>query len=152
MYVHIIERQQKIPVSIESAWSFFSNPHNLKLITPPDLGLELTCKPGNSIYPGMIITYNVNVLPFLTTGWITEITHVEKYRYFVDEQRTGPYSFWHHKHFFRETADGVVVSDLVHYIMPFGPLGDLVNSLYVKKNLKSIFDFRENVLKSMFAD
>ena len=150
MSLHILEKKQILPLNIEESWEFFSNPQNLRLITPDNLGLEITSELESSIYEGMIITYKVTALPKLKIDWVTEITHINKPYYFVDEQRFGPYKFWHHKHFFREVSNGVETTDIVHYSVPLGILGDMINSLYVEKNLENIFSYRSKILEEMF--
>jgi ligand-binding SRPBCC domain-containing protein len=82
---------------------------------------------------------------------MTEITHVEDKRYFVDEQRYGPYSMWHHQHHFKAVEDGVEMTDIVHYKLPFWVLGDIANTLFVKKQLKAIFDYRYKIVEHRFG-
>lgn len=151
MKICTLRRSQKLPISLEESWEFFSNPKNLSLITPPSLGLEITSEINENIYEGMIITYKFKPFPGIVTEWVTEITHIEKPFYFADEQRFGPYVFWHHKHFFKNVDTGVETQDLIHYALPLGPIGRLVNSLYVKKSLDRIFDHRSEVLKEKFC-
>ena len=91
---------------------------------------------GDRIYPGQLIEYQLRPLPFMNTYWLTEITQVEEGHYFVDEQRRGPYSFWHHQHHFRKVEGGVEVTDLVHYSIPFGIFGRLANALLVRRKLE----------------
>jgi ligand-binding SRPBCC domain-containing protein len=81
---------------------------------------------------------------------MTEITHVEEQQYFVDEQRFGPYTMWHHQHHFKSTNDGVLMTDIVHYKLPLYFLGDLAHGLFVKKQLKQIFDFRFEAAERLF--
>lgn len=102
------------------------------------------------MYPGMVISYKVSPLPGFRVNWVTEITHVEHLHYFVDEQRFGPYSFWHHKHFLREVEGGVMMTDIVDYKIPFGWIGDLGNALLIKHKLKEIFAFRKQALETLF--
>lgn len=144
-------RKQHLHISIDEAWEFFSDPLNLKLITPPEMDLKITSENDKEIHPGMIITYELNVIPLIKSVWATEITHVEKPYFFVDEQKVGPYSFWHHKHYFTESENGTITSDLVHYSLPMGPLGNILNSLYVRKKLEYIFNYRRGVLDGMFS-
>lgn len=151
MNLFVLEREKLLHVHVDDAWEFFSNPLNLKLITPPELGLVITSGNNGEIYPGMIITYELNIISFFKSVWATEITHVNKPRFFVDEQKVGPYSFWHHKHFFKQVDSGTVVKDIVHYSLPFGPLGKLLNRYYIKQNLDDIFDYRETVLDRIFS-
>jgi ligand-binding SRPBCC domain-containing protein len=152
MSVYLLERTQFLPVSLEEAWAFFSAPGNLANITPPEMGFEVLSESGTgSIYPGQIITYYVRPLWGLRFFWMTEITHVRDLEYFVDEQRKGPYAFWHHTHFFRPVPGGVMMQDQVYYQLPFGPLGQLARALVVKKKLEGIFDFRFRYLEKHFA-
>ncbi len=149
--VYRIEVKQFLPISIEEAWAFFSNPNNLKELTPPSLKMTVLSGADSKMYTGQIIQYSVSPLPMINTTWVTEITHVKEKSSFVDEQRYGPYSFWHHKHFFSEVKGGVEVTDLVDYIPPLGVLGRLVNPIIVRPRLIQIFKFREKVLTEMFS-
>ncbi|MGV3640017.1 MAG: SRPBCC family protein [Adhaeribacter sp.] len=152
MSLYLLERTQFLPVSLEEAWAFFSAPGNLAHITPPEMGFEVLSESGTgSIYPGQIITYYVRPLLGLRFFWMTEITHVKDREYFVDEQRAGPYSFWHHTHFFRPVAGGVEMRDQVYYKLPFGLLGKLAHALVVRQKLAAIFDFRYQYLEKRFA-
>jgi len=107
---------------------------------------------GARIYPGQLIEYKLRPLPWLRTRWLTEITQVDEGHYFVDEQRRGPYKLWHHQHHFREIQGGVEMTDLVHYLIPFGFLGDLVGALFVRRRLEEIFAYRRQVISSVFGD
>jgi len=150
MSIFRIERSQKLNITLDTAWKFFSNPHNLKLITPPELGLEITSRTKEHIYEGMIITYDLKLAIFFKTSWLTEITHVREPYFFTDEQKIGPYNLWHHQHLFEECDDGVIVKDIVHYSLPFGPVGSIANRIFVRKYLIDIFDFRKDFLDGHF--
>jgi ligand-binding SRPBCC domain-containing protein len=104
-----------------------------------------------SIYAGQIIQYKVTPMLGITTKWVTEITHVKDKEYFVDEQRFGPYSLWHHKHFIKKIEGGVEMEDIVDYKVPFGILGQIAHLLFVKNKLKQIFKYRENKLNKLFG-
>lgn len=152
MSLHYLTSSQQLPISLEQAWDFISSPKNLKTITPDYMGFEIKgFPPAEKMYPGMIISYTVKPIMKIPLNWVTEITHVKDLEYFVDEQRFGPYSFWHHKHFIKPIEGGVQMDDLVHYKLPFGPLGDLANTILVKKQLKEIFDYRFNKLEELFG-
>lgn len=146
MKVHRLETTQQLAASPEEAWAFFSDPGNLALITPPSLGFRVTSPLPEKMYPGMIVTYTLSPFPLLRISWVTEITHMEEPRYFVDEQRFGPYRFWHHRHLFRETAGGVEMTDIVTYALPFGIFGEVAAGL-VAARLREIFDFRREFLE-----
>lgn len=152
MKIHRLERTQVLPISLEEAWDFFSTPLNLNEITPDDLSFDiLTDIRGQKMYPGMIINYKVSPFLGISMRWTTEITHVEEGHYFVDEQRFGPYGFWHHKHFFEVHPDGVKMTDIVDYGLPLGPLGSIAHVLFVKRQLNHIFDFRIKKLNELFG-
>jgi ligand-binding SRPBCC domain-containing protein len=103
------------------------------------------------IYAGMIITYKVRPILNVPLNWVTEITHVKDKEYFVDEQRFGPYAFWHHKHFFEPTTEGVLMKDLVHYALPLGFIGRMMHPFLVQNKLKQIFDYRREVLTELYG-
>lgn len=152
MKVYRLSKTQKLPISMEEAWAFFSTPKNLQEITPDDLKFKiLTNLEGEKMYPGQIINYIVTPLAGIPMRWTTEITHVSEGRYFVDEQRFGPYAFWHHKHFFEVIPGGVLATDIVDYALPLGWLGQLAHALFVKKKLNHIFEFRYKVLEERFG-
>lgn len=150
--VYQLQSIQRLPVPLEKAWDFFSNPKNLLTITPPFLNLKVTNELyGERMYPGQVITYKVKPLLGIPLFWMTEITHVVEGQLFVDEQRTGPYKIWHHQHHFRPIEGGVEMTDLVHYALPFGPLGTLAHPLVVRQQLHRIFAFRYEKVVSLFG-
>lgn len=149
--VYSIKTVQHLPWTLEKTWDFFSSPKNLSTITPQKLGFEIISKHhGEKMYPGQIIEYKVSPVLGIPLYWMTEITHVEEGRFFVDEQRFGPYSLWHHQHHFKEVDGGVEMTDIVHYKLPLGFLGDIAQVLFVKKQLKEIFDYRHQAVERMF--
>lgn len=116
------------------------------------MGFEIVSKSGDTMYAGMIISYIVRPVLGIPIQWVTEITHVKEKEYFVDEQRMGPYNMWHHQHKIQPIEGGVLMSDIVSYIPPFGILGSIANGLFIQKQLNGIFDYREKVLKDKFGD
>ena len=149
--LHTIQTHQLIKTDLASVWSFMSDPRNLARLTPSYLGFRILGQDqGMGMHAGQIIEYYVSPLLGIKLHWVTEITHVEYGKFFVDEQRFGPYSFWHHKHFLEETPEGVLMTDLVHYKLPLGPLGKLANTLFVKKQLDGIFRYRHQQVEQLF--
>lgn len=143
---------QNIPVGIDVAWDFFSNPANLQSITPENIGFSIISKyHGGIIYPGQLIEYKVRPLFGISLYWMTEITHVQQKKYFIDEQRFGPYSLWHHQHHFREINGGVEMTDIVHYRIPGGIAGNMLNALYIQKKLEDIFEYRFKKAEQIFG-
>jgi len=150
MKIYQLKAFQKLPINIIEAWEFFSNPNNLSVITPEWLNFKVTSKLPDKMYPGMIISYKVHPVLRIPNTWVTEITHVKEPFYFVDEQRFGPYKLWHHQHHFKEIENGVEMSDIVTYALPFDPLSRTINSLLVEKKVKEIFKYREKKLEEIF--
>jgi ligand-binding SRPBCC domain-containing protein len=145
-------KTQKVPATIEQVWDFISSPANLKKITPEYMGFNITSKMlSEKMYPGMIISYKVSPVLGIKMTWVTEITQVKEKEYFVDEQRVGPYSMWHHEHKIEPIEGGVLMTDIVSYKPPFGILGSIANYILIKKQLQEIFDYRTVAVEKMFG-
>ncbi len=146
-----IIRTQHLKTDIQTLWDFVSSPINLNEITPKDMQFQfISNNKDQKMYPGMIILYKVSPLLKIPLSWATEITHVKEKKFFVDEQRLGPYKIWHHEHHFEEIEDGVLMKDIVTYVPPFGIIGSLANSLFIRRKVNHIFDYREKVLERIF--
>ncbi|HMM10658.1 MAG TPA: SRPBCC family protein [Bacteroidales bacterium] len=139
-----------IKSDIETVWDFFSSPQNLKKITPAKMGFNIVAGGEGRMYPGQIIAYKVKPLFGIPLLWVTEITQVSEGKFFVDEQRIGPYRMWHHEHHFVQVEGGVEMTDIVSYALPFGPLGALVHKILVKREVENIFKFRQKVINRYF--
>ena len=152
MAIYQIHKSQFITASIEQVWDFISDPRNLKDITPDYMGFEIISEDlPDRVYPGMIIVYRVRPLLGIPMKWVTEISQVEKERYFVDEQRIGPYAMWHHEHFIEPAPGGILMKDVVTYKPPLGFLGRLGNFLFIKRQLDGIFRYRQMALENKFS-
>jgi len=150
--MHNLQSTIKLPISLDEAWNFFSDPRNLQKITPSDMGFTITSNFfKDEMYEGMIITYKVSPLLGIKMDWMTEITHVKHKEFFVDEQRIGPYKIWHHQHHFKAIDGGVEMTDIIDYAVPFGPLGKMVEPFLVRPKLKEIFDFRTKKMEELFG-
>lgn len=153
MKIYTLRAEQRLPIAMDEAWKFFSDPRNLAKITPASMNFRLTSELSDAFYGGMIITYRVSPLAGVPITWVTEITHVDAPHYFVDEQRFGPYRFWHHQHLFREIPGGVEARDVVHYALPraAGPFGWMADRWIVRRQLSRIFGFRRAALEERFG-
>ena len=151
MKIYRLETIQNLPISQKEAWDFLSDPRNLKTITPDYMGFEIVSGAASKMYAGQILQYIVTPLLNIPLKWVTEITHVREGEYFVDEQRFGPYSLWHHKHFIEPIKNGVEMIDIVDYKVPFGLLGQLVQPFLVRPKLEEIFEYRKNALDRIFG-
>ena len=139
MAVCQLKISQKIPAPLEQVWDFIASPKNLKIITPPSMGFDITSNNGNDkMYEGMIIRYKISPVFGIKTTWVTEITHIKPFQYFVDEQRVGPYNLWHHEHFVDKVEGGTLMTDIVTYQPPLGFLGAMANAMFIKRKLDEI--------------
>lgn len=145
-----IHKTQFLNSDLPTVWEFISSPANLSAITPEYMGFEILNNPGDKMYPGQIIEYYVRPVLGLKLHWVTEITHVKENAFFVDEQRFGPYSFWHHQHIIKPKGNGTEMTDLVHYKAPFGFAGNMANALFIKRQLRDVFDYRYKKLEAIF--
>ncbi len=151
MKLYQLRTKQELPISVEKAWKFFSDPKNLKDITPNEMNFNIISGADKSIYAGQIIQYKVSPVLGINLKWVTEITHVKENEYFVDEQRFGPYSLWHHKHFFKKINGGILMEDIVDYKIPYGLIGQFAHIIFVKKKLEKIFNYRHTKLEKLFG-
>lgn len=148
--IRILERTQFLRADPAVVWTYFSTPRNLDALTPPEMHFEITGGDPAPMYQGQLIAYRIRVAPGVRLGWLTEIRHVREGRYFVDEQRRGPYALWYHEHRFEPKDGGVLMTDRVTYALPFGWLGDLVHALWVGRQLHRIFEFRRATVARVF--
>ncbi len=151
MKIYTRKSKQQLPITLDVAWKFLADPKNLKTITPEYMGFFIASGAEKEMFPGQIIQYIVTPVYGIKSQWVTEITHVEYQRYFVDEQRFGPYAFWHHKHFIKEIPGGVEMEDIINYKIPFGVIGQLLHPILVKPKLDEIFEYRRKKLIALFG-
>lgn len=152
MKLYCLHETQNLPISMKQGWKFLCDPRNLKTITPDYMGFKILGGDNKMMYPGQIIKYIVTPVLGIPTQWVTEITHVKEGEYFVDEQRFGPYTLWHHKHFIRPIKNGIEMEDIIDYKVPFGILGQMVHPILIKPKLKEIFKYRQNKLIELFGE
>ena len=158
MKIYRLYRKQILPISVSEAWDFFSSHQNLDELTPAEMKFKIIDHDDFSlagqhqkIYAGQIISYKITPFAGITMNWVTEITQCVAGKYFIDEQRFGPYKFWHHQHRFQQTDQGVLMEDILHYALPLGWLGRLFASRFVQNKVESIFDYRFQKLEERFS-
>lgn len=143
--------EQFIPRTMDEVWRFFSRPENLNAITPDDMSFEIRSDiEGIPMYEGMIVQYKISPFLGIKMDWVTEIKHIKKHAFFIDEQRFGPYAFWHHQHHFTEKDGGVLMTDILHYKIPYGPIGNLADMLFVDRQIEQIFTYRVKAVERIF--
>lgn len=150
MKTYRLECSMSVPVSLREAFAFFEDPGNLARITPAWLNFRITSPQPIQMRKGAEIDYQIRWLG-LPFNWKTIVTEYEPPFFFVDEQAAGPYRYWHHRHDFKPTEFGALVSDRVDYALPLGPLGRLAHGLAVRRQLHEIFDYRQNALAGILT-
>ena len=150
--IHRIHQSQFLPISLDEAWQFFATPKNLEAMTPSFLNFKILSDVPEVVHSGLMIEYRIRAVLGIPMCWLTEIKHVETQRRFVDEQRIGPFPFWHHEHRFEPTEGGIVMIDDVHYVMPWSLLGSMIHWVFIRKRLLEIFRFRMRYLAQRFPD
>jgi ligand-binding SRPBCC domain-containing protein len=150
--IYYFRTEHLLPVNIEQAWDFFSSAKNLALITPPEMDFKILTKlEEKEIYEGMLIDYTVKPVFGIPLNWQTEITNVNRPQNFTDIQTKGPYKVWEHTHTFIQKENGILMKDEIKYQIPFGMLGQLAQTLFIKDKVKEIFQFREKALEKIFG-
>ncbi|MGC6424273.1 MAG: SRPBCC family protein [Lentimonas sp.] len=149
--IHTLYREQIIQTDLASAWDFISSPRNLDAITPEDLSFEIVTEVPDKMYNGLLIEYRVGIQFLGKQTWLTELKHIKEQHSFVDEQRIGPYKIWYHYHEITEVAEGIRFIDRVNYVLPFGPFGAIAHAMFVKRQLQTIFNYRQEALPRALA-
>ena len=149
MKMHRLESKQWLPITLQEAWDFVSVPANWDRITPEDMSFEILTGADEPTFTGQIISYRIRPFLGIPMNWVTEITQAVPRSYFIDEQRFGPYRFWHHLHRFTESEGGVLMEDVLHYGLPGGFVGELLGAP-IHKKVQGIFSHREAILDEIF--
>jgi len=152
MKIYTVHKKQQLPITVEEAWKFLSNPRNLKIITPSYMSFDIITGDEKPMFAGQIIQYLVTPILGIKTKWVSEITHFEEKKYFVDVQLYGPYALWHHKHFINKIEGGVELEDIIDYKVPLGILGQMVHPFIVKPKLEEIFNYRQQKMIEIFGE
>jgi ligand-binding SRPBCC domain-containing protein len=153
MAAHSLKMTQNIPAGIGEVWELFSNPHNLLQLTPPYMAMKITSAGDHAtLFPGQLISYRLKPLWGLPVQWTTEIKAVEFERSFIDAQKKGPYRLWEHQHFFKAIEGGVAMTDHVTYLNPMGIGGRMMNGLFIRRQLRRIFEYRYRQVEKIFGE
>ncbi len=148
---YTLKREQTIARPRAEVFSFFEKPENLAKITPPSMEFKILTPQPITMTSGALIDYTLRIFG-IRQRWTTLILMYEPPTEFVDVQLRGPYVFWRHTHHFEETADGTRVVDYIEYILPYGFFGRMINALFIRRQLKGIFDYRGRKIREIFEN
>lgn len=147
---YIFETRLWLPATQEDVFEFFSKAENLQRITPSWLNFRTLTPLPLKIMRGRLIDYRLKLFG-IPIRWKTEISVWEPPHRFVDRQIKGPYQTWIHTHRFESESGGTMMIDRVEYIPRGWLLAPLLNSLFVKRNVQRIFDYRREEILRIFA-
>lgn len=145
MKTYTLKRRQIIHKSRKAVFEFFEKPENLKDITPRSVGFHILTPHPIKMRIGTTLDYTIRLLG-IPVRWTTLITNYDFPDSFSDVALRGPYSFWHHTHSFEQDGDDTIMTDEVHYVLPFGILGRVCHLFWVKRQLDYIFDYRAMII------
>jgi ligand-binding SRPBCC domain-containing protein len=148
---YLLKREQWLSAPLEKVFEFFSDAANLEALTPPWLKFRIVTPTPIAMHAGAKIEYRIDwrVVPI---RWQTEIVEWAPPQRFVDVQLRGPYKVWHHTHTFAAVDGGTLVSDVVRYALPLGPIGSLAHKLAVRRDVERVFDYRAERIAALFGD
>lgn len=149
--MYTLHKEIEVDASLEKVWEFISHPQNLDRITPDDMEFKIVTEVPDQMSNGLLVEYRVRIPLMGWQVWVSELKHIEPGRYFVDEQKIGPYRFWYHEHRIEPAGDKVKVIDHVSYEVPFGFIGRIAHSLFIRPTLERIFSHREKLFKELLA-
>ena len=144
---YLMRAECTVPRPLDEVFEFFSDATKLETITPPWMHFNVLTPSPIEMFAGQTIDYKLRVHG-VPIRWTSEITVWEPNVRFVDEQRRGPYSHWHHEHRFESCEEGTHVIDIVHYGVPGGAL---VHGLFVRRDIEQIFAYRQEILQEVFS-
>ena len=146
MRIFTLERKLTVAQPLESVFPFFAEASNLERMTPPWLRFRVMSRPPIVMEEGAEIEYWLKLrgIPF---RWTSRIQKWAPPHEFVDEQIKGPYRLWVHTHTFENLGESTCVRDRVRYSPPGG---FLIHRLFLKRELKRVFDYRAEQLKRVF--
>jgi ligand-binding SRPBCC domain-containing protein len=144
----IFETEQWLPLAPQDVFDFFSDAFNLELLTPPWLQFRVITPAPIEMQQGTVIDYRLK-LRGIPVRWQSQITVWEPPHGFVDEQIRGPYRRWVHHHTFAESEGGTLARDHVDYAVPGGVL---VQKLLVERDLRKIFQYRQQKLREVLVE
>ena len=146
---YLLRRRTVVPGTLHEVFTFHTDPRNLEALTPPWLAFRVLHSTDPAVRLGTRITYGLR-LHGIPMRWESRISEFVDGDSFADEMLSGPYRRWYHRHLFRDVEGGVEIEDVVEYALPFGPIGRLVHSLFVRRQLQQIFDFRTQAIDRRF--
>ena len=84
-------------------------------------------------------------IPFTMTSRISAMARPDR---FVDEQVRGPFARFRHEHRFEVVEGGTLMTDVIDFVSPVGPIGRLVDRVALEGYMTKLIAERNAHLKS----
>lgn len=148
--VKVLRSSLWVAASPSEVWPFFSDAHNLPLLTPPWLRFAILTPSPIAMGLDARIDYRLKVHG-LPLRWRTRIARWQPPHCFADEQERGPYRRWFHTHTFDALDGGTVLGDHVEFAVRGGPLAPLISRWFVEPDVARIFRYRLQRIAERFG-
>ncbi|MBW4684891.1 MAG: cyclase [Komarekiella atlantica HA4396-MV6] len=129
----------------EVVWKFHERSDILQLLTPPWQPVQVVRREGG-LDVGAITEFRLFLGPLPLT-WLARHTEHEKYRLFADEQISGPFESWIHRHEFEPENGRTKLTDAISFCMPGGGTVEFISGWLVQAQLEAMFRYRHYVTK-----
>ncbi|MDX1661178.1 MAG: SRPBCC family protein [Gemmatimonadota bacterium] len=147
MTTYRLDASIRLHAPLDEVFDFFSRAENLQILTPPWLDFRVETPTPLEMGEDARIDYRLKVRG-IPIRWRSRIVAWDPPRRFADLQETGPYRLWHHVHEFEPVDDGTLCRDRVTYAVPGGAI---VHRLFVRRDVRTIFDYRHRALAGRFG-
>ena len=148
---YIMEKHQFISKTKSEVFNFFKTPENLEKITPSNLNFKIHTPSPILMKKNAVIEYQIKIF-FFPIYWRTLIKSYDPPNSFKDIQLNGPYKIWDHTHIFKECKNGTMMIDRIVYSIPYGFIGRMVHFIWIKRELKNIFNHRYKIIEEIFRN
>lgn len=154
--------QTLLDAPLEAVWAFHEEIElGLRTLSPPEVELQITRadKPA----AGAMVIMRLKLPPASLWGgrtrWVARFTDYQppagdppaRTAGFTDEQVEGPFARWRHTHRFEEILDEgrpkVRAIDIVEYTPPLGPIGWIIDKLFLRRRINRMFARRQGKMR-----
>ena len=155
-----LEFETTVAGSLEAVWAFHEDVKTaLPALSPPSASVSIESA-DLPVQVGSRIVVVARGPLGIRLRWVAKIVEHRpphdvvfgREARFVDEQESGPFKAWRHEHDFERVDDTHTrVLDRVNYRVRFGPLGWLANVLFVRGQVKAMFQHRHRALAARWG-
>ena len=84
---------------------------------------------------------------FKTRLFTSKITAMQSPVFFTDEMVKGDFKSFYHEHHFKTAENGTIMIDIINFEIPYGLIGNIMNSLFLTSYLEKFLKRRNEVIK-----